>query len=472
MLDIYRFLPSPSVLSLSNNPTTHLSMLSSALNTDGEYPVSSLFGNSNMLVGNSSNNGVDRQSVTPAVTSSVTATTTLSPYHNNITPDSGEFSIIHGKMESLTPTPSEQQRNHNSSSNSRRFYRPNSSSDSSSSSSGDGHDSRSSSPVLWDPIGLSKRPRYQQHSGAEDDSHFEQRIGQLHSSSMDHNNKTTESPIGENNPIASHHYCSSPELLMQQQQQMMMSSSAFSAAFRHHPHHLHPAAALQMQTLQHNLRQLHHHHGLHNPFGQMPITLSPSSSSSTRLHEAMMLSAAAAVAASNKTTEMTGSVALSKSMDEASTTPTTPVSDNREKNVKSPDSVTSTNQPARNNNGTDNSQPSPISATPHGIEHILGRPVSASRSGVSQSFNSVQHSSTIQNLPAGSPPFSSLSQPAPPSSALNFAASGLSGLPPSSLAGVYWPTLPSFMGNPALQAWRDRLSSGKKRVYFHFPRPV
>ena len=262
-----------------------------------------------------------------------------------------------------------------SSNSSRRFYHH--SSDSSSASS-----SQSASPVHWE-----RQPQ---------DGDRRQP------------NQKSPTPIGN--------YCSSPEL-QQQQQHLMMA-----AALRHP---LHPAAALQMQTLQHNLRHLHH--GLHQGFH---VHHSFGSSSSRIPSDAPGLK-----------TDGGGDSAEESS-----------AAGEKHQQSKSPDSIRSAKSPKPP--ATTESNASPISATPHGIEHILSRPLPArSSTNIIGTVVSPQFTSASSTSPHLSPTFPHQS---PASASLNFA-----GLPPTSLAGVYWPTLPGFMGNPALQAWRDRLNSGK-----------
>lgn len=216
-------------------------------------------------------------------------------------------------------------------------------------------------------------------------------------------------------------YCSSPELQQHHQHMMMSSSAAFAAALRHP---LHPAAALQMQTLQHNLRHLHHGlQGFHHSFG--------SSSSDS------------------PTTKVSSNTQQEDSSSETNHQP------------KSPASITPASPKVTNVETTNNS---PISATPHGIEHILSRPLPVRSAGTGIIGSPAAPAAPFTASPSHhlSPSFPH--QPPAPSP-LNFSP-GIAGLPPSSLAGVYWPALPGFMGSPALQAWRDRLTSAAGKDQF------
>lgn len=362
---------------------------------------------------------------------------TSSPRRNRSPDVAGDFN----NKADVSRLSDEDPRNHSSNSSSRRCYQSTAESSDSSS-----NGSRSPSPVLWDPVSEVRRQR--QHESC----------GNQHNTSADHANKSlSDSPLSINA-----HYCSSPEVMQHHQHALMSSHPAFSAAFgRHHQsvhpasHHLHPAAPFHMQTaLQQSLRHLHHGlQGLHHhPFGPLSAVRPPSPS---RLD---MLSPG-------------GDVQRSATVEDTSSS--SPPPGPGEKPAKVSDSLTATvtSTATSRSAGTviDSSNHSPVSATPHGIEHILSRPAitTVARSGcttigtAAQPFSSpTAHSMAHQHLSASPPTFPSL--PQPPPSALNFSAAGLAGLPPSSLAGVYWPAaLPGFMANPALQAWRDRLHSGK-----------
>lgn len=88
--------------------------------------------------------------------------------------------------------------------------------------------------------------------------------------------------------------------------------------------------------------------------------------------------------------------------------------------------------------GKASSDGSPVSATPHGIEHILSRPRPSA------------------------PPSHQYAAPMP--GVAQASASLANGLASHhQWAGVYWPPLPGFIGNPAaIQAWRERLSYGNQ----------
>ena len=205
-----------------------------------------------------------------------------------------------------------------------------------------------------------------------------------------------------NSPVL--HYASSPELAaapsftLQQQQQQLNHHQMY----QQHPGLVLPAfhSALQMQSLQQSLRNLHGLQAL-QPFGGKlqapppPALLAPSPSST----------------------------------------------------AKSPDFA-----PKETPTG------SPVSATPHGIEHILSRPPVRIVGSGGGACSTAPTSPAVHHAT-----FSAMSQQTAP---MNLAAAGLA-LPAPSLTSVYWPTLPGFMGNPALQAWRDRLYSGKFPIQTH-----
>ncbi|KAI9555990.1 putative homeobox protein Nkx-6.1 [Daphnia sinensis] len=93
-----------------------------------------------------------------------------------------------------------------------------------------------------------------------------------------------------------------------------------------------------------------------------------------------------------------------------------------------------------------------ISATPHGIENILNRPIPRPDPVLSPAIQCHPHSSSSSNQYPS--PFSAIARTQKP---LDF-SSGVNalGLNSPTFTGVYWPTLQSFMDNPALQTWRDR----------------
>jgi len=194
--------------------------------------------------------------------------------------------------------------------------------------------------------------------------------------------------------------------------------SSYAAGLSALPHAFHPALHMQ-SALHQSLRNLH---GFHAAAAGLPLppnfglTL-PSPS----LHSPKM----------------------SAEQPESSSKSTTQSKSSKSEPASSPQTTS-----AHNKSTESNSEGSPVSATPHGIEHILNRPLPRMAT-----CNTNQQPFALHG---GFSP-SSHPQPPPPS-ALNLA--GLGGLPPPSLAGVYWPTLPGFIGNPALQAWRDRINSG------------
>ena len=238
-------------------------------------------------------------------------------------------------------------------------------------------------------------------------------------------------------------YCSSPELsspigstLLSEDQQSFHRSTGLAAG-------LHPAfyPALHIQSLQHSLRHLHQ--GLQ---GFNSLGISTSSSNTINRRDAAVSSICTETAATDVNTsfDLTNNsvVETSQSSNESSYI-SNALNKKRQQHPKSPlfDSTNSVQT-------TDNS--SPIAATPHGIEHILSRPIPRSAPIVS--------ASAPQQPPGTS--FSPLPHPSPNQLAFpGVAGLGLNRLSPASLPGVYWPSLPSFIGNPTLQAWRDRLSS-------------
>ncbi|XP_057380951.1 uncharacterized protein LOC130703514 isoform X2 [Daphnia carinata] len=92
-----------------------------------------------------------------------------------------------------------------------------------------------------------------------------------------------------------------------------------------------------------------------------------------------------------------------------------------------------------------------ISATPHGIENILNRPIPRPDPVISPAIQCYPHSSSSSQYPS---PFSAIARTQKP---LDF-SNGVNalGLNSPTFTGVYWPTLQSFIDNPALQTWRDR----------------
>ncbi|KAK4024697.1 uncharacterized protein LOC116927646 isoform X1 [Daphnia magna] len=92
-----------------------------------------------------------------------------------------------------------------------------------------------------------------------------------------------------------------------------------------------------------------------------------------------------------------------------------------------------------------------ISATPHGIENILNRPIPRPESVISPAIQCHPQSSSSNQYPS---PFSAIARTQKP---LDF-SNGVNavGLNSPAFTGVYWPTLQSFIDNPALQTWRDR----------------
>ncbi len=116
---------------------------------------------------------------------------------------------------------------------------------------------------------------------------------------------------------------------------------------------------------------------------------------------------------------------------------------------KSPSSPESVNTTAM----TQNEENSSISATPHGIENILSRPLP--RLAPVTSSAAQQQSSSSNQYPS----FPGLPQT---QNSLDF-SNGINnfGLHSSTFPGIYWPTLQSFIDNPALQSWRDRFQIGK-----------
>ena len=119
----------------------------------------------------------------------------------------------------------------------------------------------------------------------------------------------------------------------------------------------------------------------------------------------------------------------------------------------SPESVNTTTT-------TQHEENSSISATPHGIENILSRPLP--RPAPVTSSATQQQSSTSSQYP----PFPGLPQT---QNSLDF-PSGINniGLHSSTFSGIYWPSLQSFIDNPALQSWRDRFQMGKKYMDITF----
>jgi hypothetical protein len=106
---------------------------------------------------------------------------------------------------------------------------------------------------------------------------------------------------------------------------------------------------------------------------------------------------------------------------------------------------------------------SSVSATPHGIENILNRPLprpALVMSPVSpchpQSCSSNQfHQSSFLGLPRNQ------------QISLDF-TSGVNsiGLHSPTFSGIYWPTLQSFIDNPGLQTLRDRFRKSKEIEIF------
>lgn len=95
--------------------------------------------------------------------------------------------------------------------------------------------------------------------------------------------------------------------------------------------------------------------------------------------------------------------------------------------------------------------PSSISATPHGIENILNRPLPRitsieSNDTQQQSCSNDQHPLTYEELPHRR---------------ISLNTGGLHTMPiNSSTFGVYWPSLQAFMDNTTLQTLRDRFPLG------------
>lgn len=99
-----------------------------------------------------------------------------------------------------------------------------------------------------------------------------------------------------------------------------------------------------------------------------------------------------------------------------------------------------------------NEENSSVSATPHGIENILSRPLPRSIPSVTSSETHPQSCSSNQypsSFPGLSPTTNNLDFP----NGVNPATIGLHS---PSFGSVYWPSLQTFIDNPALQAWRDR----------------
>ena len=255
----------------------------------------------------------------------------------------------------------------------------------------------------------------------------------------------------KSNSSNSTNYCSSPELgspmagslLSQSQHSSFHRSSGLVGLQTFYP-------AMQMQSLQHSLRHLHQGlQGFHSVQG-----ISPSNSSATRRDVVSETSTAVNAIFDSSTNNSGKEEANSQSSNDESTFNSAALTNNRKhhhQHSKSPlfDSTNSVQT-------TDNS--SPIAATPHGIEHILSRPVP--RLAPIVSANATQHPPSTSFPPPPPPPPPPL--PQNPSNQLNFpgmAGIGLNGLTPASLTGVYWPALPGFIGNPTLQAWRDRLNA-------------
>lgn len=97
-----------------------------------------------------------------------------------------------------------------------------------------------------------------------------------------------------------------------------------------------------------------------------------------------------------------------------------------------------------------------ISATPHGIENILNRPIPRPDPVISPVTQCHPQSSSSNQYPS---PFSAITRSQKP---LDF-SNGVNGIGLNSptFTGVYWPTLQSFIDNPALQSWRERFQISK-----------
>lgn len=113
-------------------------------------------------------------------------------------------------------------------------------------------------------------------------------------------------------------------------------------------------------------------------------------------------------------------------------------------------------------NTTPTEENSSVSATPHGIENILNRPLPRPALVMSPVSQQCHQQSCSSNTPQFQSSFLGLPRS---QIALDF-SSGVNsiGLHSPNFSGIYWPTLQSFIDNPGLQTLRDRLKRSKSSL--------
>lgn len=234
------------------------------------------------------------------------------------------------------------------------------------------------------------------------------------------------------------HYCSSPD--------RSSPIEGPSSGYQHQSYYatslpglpLHPALQ-QVQSYQQSVRNYHHQQS------QRSMSSSLSSSPSKRQSVASLF----IMLPESNVAKKTGSTVQSIEMPP-----------NQQRSLKLNVRNTTTNKtpspvPSSRKVSNQNEENLLISATPHGIENILSRPLPRSVQ-VTPTDVHPQLCSTNQYT---TPPLTGL---ATTQNAIDFPnginASTL-GLHSSSFGGVYWPSLQTFIDNPALQAWRGRFQT-------------
>lgn len=128
---------------------------------------------------------------------------------------------------------------------------------------------------------------------------------------------------------------------------------------------------------------------------------------------------------------------------------------------KSPSLLESVNTSSGVQTAEENSS---VSATPHGIENILNRPLPRPVLVLSPMSQCHQQSCSSSNQFQ-----SSFLAGLPRNQIMDFSSGVHSlGLHSSTFSGIHWPTLQSFIDNPGLQTLRDRFRKSKKDKFFKF----